>query len=732
MNSRSRTLTWSTFSARPSLRRTAPYRAFESLEVRHLLSRLPIGGESLVAPFDQAASFAQTFSRSTGQAVAVNDDGSFAVAYTNRDEPELGDEVYVRRFNADRTPTVENSLLRVSASGLGDQNSAAVTKLPGGGLLVAWYDRGCSITLDENCLATFEDSDALFARRFDAQGEPIDEEPWQANLGAISAAAQPAVAADARGRFAVAWTGAAAGDLGGAWIRYFDAAGSPLNDEDLRLFRGGVATDSPAIAMDAEGNTAVVWSVTDRVGMGAGSEVLGQYRPVNGEEPVALQIHGENPGEHLWPSLDMDATGNFAIAFTQNEVGQDGETRDIYLRRFSAGGQAIGDAPMRVNSRIAGDQERARVAMSADGGHLVVWSGPSVLAGDSNRSDVFAQEFDGLGAPVDSEFQVNASLVGEQDFPSVDVSPEGTAIVVWSGAGDQTEATPGSGDQSDPAGVFLQALQIVAPIGEIEVRGNGVSILNRDLEPSLEDGTLLGDAAVNEGSVSRTFVIHNVGLGRLTFQDEAGIAIRGGAASEFTIEYAATESIPIDGELAFTVSFAPTSLGLRTATVSIYTDDADESPVEFAVGGVGLSPRRPWRNPGNPYDVNGDGVVSGLDALILINHLNKNGPHALPPPQDGSTPPPYYDVNGDNKISALDVLQTINVINARRPPTQPSSGGLPTVARDTTGEEQARRRTHAPAPSRRTTESTDAVFGYWLNSPVERELAPRNARRRLA
>lgn len=74
----------------------------------------------------------------------------------------------------------------------------------------------------------------------------------------------------------------------------------------------------------------------------------------------------------------------------------------------------------------------------------------------------------------------------------------------------------------------------------------------------------------------------------------------------------------------------------------------------------------PYQNPSNRFDVNNDGFVSGLDALILINRINAAGTPsvALPIPVTTSQPP-YYDPNGDNALSALDVLQVINEINRR-------------------------------------------------------------------
>ena len=81
---------------------------------------------------------------------------------------------------------------------------------------------------------------------------------------------------------------------------------------------------------------------------------------------------------------------------------------------------------------------------------------------------------------------------------------------------------------------------------------------------------------------------------------------------------------------------------------------------------ITLSPRIPsvWQNPVNPLDVNNDGFVTPLDALLIINSLNLVGPRMLPNPAlPPNTPPPFYDTNGDGSISPLDALLVINQLN---------------------------------------------------------------------
>jgi hypothetical protein len=67
-----------------------------------------------------------------------------------------------------------------------------------------------------------------------------------------------------------------------------------------------------------------------------------------------------------------------------------------------------------------------------------------------------------------------------------------------------------------------------------------------------------------------------------------------------------------------------------------------------------------WQNTARPNDVNNDGSVTPLDALIIFNYLNTFGPG--PVPTTGS-PPPFYDVNGDDSITPLDALRIFNELN---------------------------------------------------------------------
>ncbi|GIW97042.1 MAG: hypothetical protein KatS3mg111_0375 [Pirellulaceae bacterium] len=89
--------------------------------------------------------------------------------------------------------------------------------------------------------------------------------------------------------------------------------------------------------------------------------------------------------------------------------------------------------------------------------------------------------------------------------------------------------------------------------------------------------------------------------------------------------------------------------------------DRISKPVALVV----VAPRPQHQNPVHATDVNGDGFVTPLDALILINDLNRNPGGKLPDGAEGETPGIYPDVNGDGFLTPLDVLLIINELNRR-------------------------------------------------------------------
>ena len=84
----------------------------------------------------------------------------------------------------------------------------------------------------------------------------------------------------------------------------------------------------------------------------------------------------------------------------------------------------------------------------------------------------------------------------------------------------------------------------------------------------------------------------------------------------------------------------------------------------------------PWTNPDSPTDVDGSGETTPLDALIIINTLNNDGPRDLIDPFPvTSEAVRYYDVNGDGRITPIDALIIINILNRGGSSAEPEAPG---------------------------------------------------------
>ena len=161
----------------------------------------------------------------------------------------------------------------------------------------------------------------------------------------------------------------------------------------------------------------------------------------------------------------------------------------------------------------------------------------------------------------------------------------------------------------------------------------------------------------------------------------------------------------------------------------------------------------PYHNDIDPYDVDGDGRISPLDPLIIINHINNRGTGPLPTRGEGEEgPQPNIDVDGDGNISPIDILILINRLNRQdeldsegddesNDDESDGSGSMPAgegefVSREKSLEVLNRPRVEAvltpivqAASSPATYEATDVSLADYLDN-LDREVGPKRWRRR--
>ncbi|WP_338763885.1 choice-of-anchor D domain-containing protein [Bernardetia sp. ABR2-2B] len=123
------------------------------------------------------------------------------------------------------------------------------------------------------------------------------------------------------------------------------------------------------------------------------------------------------------------------------------------------------------------------------------------------------------------------------------------------------------------------------PLSVINTQGNSITISNGDTTPATTDDTDFGNTLFVGGTVTKTYTIQNTGNAPLVISN---IYSSGANSSEFTrggISLPAT--IAAAGSTTFTMRFDPLTVGTRTATVNIASNDCDKSPYTFSVKGIG-------------------------------------------------------------------------------------------------------------------------------------------------
>lgn len=125
-----------------------------------------------------------------------------------------------------------------------------------------------------------------------------------------------------------------------------------------------------------------------------------------------------------------------------------------------------------------------------------------------------------------------------------------------------------------------------------------------------------------------------------------------------------------DGSFTYTPNASFNREDVFSYTASDGTHNSQPVTVQIVVNTA-----YPWYNGTESCNVNDDGYFQGgifvpnispLDALLVINELNRAGSRKLPSDRPRPLAPPFYDVNRDSFITPLDALWVINYLNRKK------------------------------------------------------------------
>ncbi len=181
---------------------------------------------------------------------------------------------------------------------------------------------------------------------------------------------------------------------------------------------------------------------------------------------------------------------------------------------------------------------------------------------------------------------------------------------------------------------------------EAEIRGNNVVILDGSNIPSIFDNTDFGGVKFPAAAAKRlAFTIFNLGTTNLTL---GNVVVAGTNAADFVVSTAPVSPVLPKGSTIFRIDFTPGAVGIRTATISIETNDGNENPYNFAIQGVGtvalpktgqtvsyaigddgdLQQGVAWPNPRFVDNANGT-VTDNLTGLVWLKNADVLAPRGV-------------------------------------------------------------------------------------------------------
>ena len=204
--------------------------------------------------------------------------------------------------------------------------------------------------------------------------------------------------------------------LGGAPSTVTTDAGDSINQNTHADGRG----NQQSVAMNAEGDTVIVWSEDGTDGSGWG--VFAQRYDENGDAIGSLiAVNDTTAGNQQWASVAIDEDGEFVIVWTdrlQQTVN--------YKQYFADGTEKGGEQAVNVPA-VSGAAIDANIGMNSAGDFVITW----VAEGTGDGKEIYASLFDSDGALVRDNFLVNTTVSGDQLSPSVDINDAGNFVISW-------------------------------------------------------------------------------------------------------------------------------------------------------------------------------------------------------------------------------------------------------------------------------------------------------------
>ncbi|MEE9492341.1 MAG: DUF4347 domain-containing protein [Gammaproteobacteria bacterium] len=353
--------------------------------------------------------------RGSHQAIAMDSSGNYVVVWSSQNQDGSGWGVFAQRFNADGT--TNGSLIPVNVTTAGDQRWASIAMDATGQFAVVWT---AGSDQDGN-------GEGVFMRRFDVNGNAIDNVDIQVNIGTISSNQRnPSIAMNASGQMVIVWQSTGSND--GIYARLFNMVDSTVVIQALTTeitVDTGPNSANPSVDINTAGKFVITWQKD--------SEPYAQrFDALGNKRGLQIDINTPTSSTETYPVVAVQESGDFVIAY-RSDISI---FKGVWVKHFQDNGSAYALAT-KVSSGFS--HTAPSIAKDSAGNFIIVYEG------NGDGTGVFGRKFDASRNSLGSEFVINQYITNNQHMASVAMQDTDNFTVVWSGEG------PG-----DASGVFMR------------------------------------------------------------------------------------------------------------------------------------------------------------------------------------------------------------------------------------------------------------------------------------
>lgn len=409
--------------------------------------------------------------------------------------------------------------------------------------------------------------------------------------------------------------------------------GIPINEPDITVLGNGVTISdgdtTPSVADDTDyGQVATGSSLTRTFTIeneGTQTLFIGIPPTLTGSSDFAVTSNPAfqvDPGTSTTFDIEFTPSATGIVTATVSIASNDPDTENPYTFDIQAEGIVVTNPDINVQGNgvdIADGDTTPSVADDTDFGAVATGATATRTYTIQNTGDA-------------NLFVSPPTITGSSDFtvtvnPAFQVNPSAstTFTVEFAPSSIGTISATVSIASNDPDAENPYTFDILGEGAvpnepEMDVFGNGVEITDGDTSPSTVDDTDFGQQNVSSGSVSNTFTIQNNGTIDLNLTDpNPFVTISGADAGDFILTVVPSTPIAVAASTTFTISFDPSAIGIRTATVSIANDDSDENPYTFDIQGEGID-----ANAGSPLLITQYYEGTGSNQWIEVKNVSTN------------------------------------------------------------------------------------------------------------